>query len=282
MIQKTNPLVSVVIATRNEERNIARILQNLGGQTYTNMDVVVVDNGSADHTRELAKNENVRVFNLPEHISLDGIKNFRGAQVNFGVSQCHGDIIFYPDADMTFESGLVEEAVSLLQQNDALFIPEIVLGRGILGHIRRFERSFYNATCIDAPRFVSRKMFDSAGGFDTKNIPFGPDDWDMHKSLKKAGARLSITKAVKFHHEEWMDFGTYLRKKADYIHTFEPYISKWGQEDPDVRRQMGIYYRFFGVFMENGKWQKLFIRPDLTFAMYLLRFIVGARYVMKR
>ncbi len=277
------PLVSVIVATRNEERNIVRILRDLKMQTYPKIEVIVVDNESTDRTRELAAGEDgVSVYHLPEHVDLEGVMNFRGAQVNFGVTQAKGDIVFYPDADMTFERGLVADAVALLDDHDALFIPEVVMGDGFFGAIRRFERSFYNMTCIDAPRFVRRPLFDRVGGVDTKNIPFAPDDWDLHKTLRKADARFAITTAVEYHHEEWMTLSVYLGKKGDYTHAIEPYVRKWGADDPDVKRQLGVGYRFFGVFTENGKWKRLLTRPDLAIGMYALRFLVGVMYLLRR
>lgn len=46
---------------------------------------------------------------------------------------------------MTFNKTHIEEGVSLMtkRQFDALYIPEEVMGKGIFGKIRNFERSFY-------------------------------------------------------------------------------------------------------------------------------------------
>jgi glycosyltransferase involved in cell wall biosynthesis len=280
----TQPLVSVVLATRNEEKNIKRILLDLQKQTYKNIEIIHIDNNSSDKTREISQEilGNDNVYNLSEHKSLHDVMNYRGCQVNFGVEKSKGDIIFFPDADMTFNKELIKEAVNLLKnQYDALYIPEVVLGQGLFGKIRNFERSFYNQTCIDAVRFVKRSIFKQVGGFDEKNIPFAPDDWDLTKTLKKHEARFSITKYNKFHHEEWLTLTIYLSKKGSYIWTFSSYISKWGKNDPDIKKQFGLFYRYFGVFIEQGKWKKLLRHPILTFGMYFLRFLVGVKYIMR-
>jgi len=279
-----NLLVSVIIATRNESANIERIIKSLQRQTYPNIEILVVDNGSTDNTQSLARKflPDENVFHLAEYIDLSNVKNFRGAQVNFGVHKSKGNIIFFPDADMTFDNNLIEEAVEKMKLYDSLYVPEIVVGKGLFGKIRNFERSFYNSTCIDAVRFVSRHYFTKVKGFDEKNIAFAPDDWDLTKMLKKSGASMNITQAVKYHHEESLGLSSYLRKKIGYIDTFNAYIKKWGHEDEDVIKQFSIKYRYFTVFVENGKWLKLLSRIDLAIGLYLIRIFLGIKYLFNR
>ena len=278
------PLVSVIIATRNESANIERIIKSLTSQTYSNIEIIVVDNGSSDNTQELARKFLSRdnVLHLPDYVDLSNVKNFRGAQVNFGVYKSNGKIIFFPDADMTFDNNLIEEAVSKTQKYDALYIPEIVIGKGFFGKIRNFERSFYNSTCIDAVRFVTRRYYELVDGFDEKNIAFSTDDWDLTKMLKQSGALVSITKSVKYHHEESLSFSSYLIKKIGYIDTFSDYISKWGADDEDVVRQFSVKYRYFTVFVEDGKWRRLISRMDLAIGVYIIRIMLGLKYLLNR
>ncbi|MFA6537243.1 MAG: glycosyltransferase [Patescibacteria group bacterium] len=274
--------ISVIIATRNEEKNIKNIIDSLREQSDKDFEIIVVDNGSTDRTLEIAKENQVLVFNLAEEISLVGVKNFRGAQVNFGVTKAKGDFIFFPDADMTFESELFSEAIEKLKNNDALYVPEIVCGNGIFGQIRKFERSFYNETVIDAVRFVRREIFEKVGGFDEKNIAFAADDWDLTKMIKKISKKVSITEKSLFHHEEQMHLRKYLKKKGGYADTFADYVKKWGEDDSDIKKQFGFGYRYLGVFLENGKWKKLLRHPLLTLGLYSLRFLVGVIYLLKK
>lgn len=46
----TDPLVSIIVPARNEERNIRRCVESLLAQDYSNYEVIVVDDGSTDHT----------------------------------------------------------------------------------------------------------------------------------------------------------------------------------------------------------------------------------------
>jgi glycosyltransferase involved in cell wall biosynthesis len=58
---KDKPLVSVVVPTFNSEGFLERCLASVRGQTYPNIEVIVVDNYSKDKTREIAKSYGVRV-----------------------------------------------------------------------------------------------------------------------------------------------------------------------------------------------------------------------------
>ena len=277
------PLVSVIITTKNEEKNIRRCLESISRQKYPKdrIEIIVIDNNSADKTKKIAGEHIQYIYNLPPLAKQSRIKNYRGAQLNFGVKKAKGEIIFFPDADMTFDANLIKEAVRLTENYDALYVPEIVKGRGFFGKVRNFERSFYHATCIDAVRIVKKKVYLKAGGFDEK-INFGPDDWDFTKTLKKYHFGLGITKKPLFHHEERNTFKIYIQKKSKYTNNFRNYINKWGGDDPDVKKQFGFRYRFFEVFLEKGKWRRLVRSPVLTLGIYLLRFCIGCIFIKNK
>jgi len=289
--------VSVVITTKNEEKNIANCLDSIKLQTWNNVEIIVVDNSSSDNTKEIARKYTRLVFDKgPE----------RSAQRNYGlIDIATGTYGMFIDADMILTSNLLEACVDKTNSEDfrALHIEEIVLGRGRLARIRRFERSFYSGTCIDGVRFFRLEDFKSIDGFDA-SLPPGPEDWDLDMRFLKNG-KLGLVGAgsirkwemstfisskgvhVKsgfagiFHNEDEQSLGVYLSKKAYYSGSMDAYKSKWS-ESPEVRKQLGLKYRYFSVFVENGKWKKLIRHPALAAGMYVLRFLVGARYLIER
>lgn len=292
------PLVSVVITTRNEEKNIENCLLSIREQTYKNIEIIVVDNKSADRTKELAGRYTDLVFDKgPE----------RSAQRNYGmIDVAKGGYVMFVDADMIFAPRLVESCLRTIEAGDfaALHIPEIILGSNYFSRVRRFERSFYDGTVVDGARFFRKDAFVKAGGFDPSMS--GPEDWDIDKKIKRAGRIGLLEKSaddlsgwnlkafvesrgigegwtdVIFHNEAEFSLKNYLSKKAYYSASFDAYVGKWGKDDPDLRKQLGLLYRYFGVFLENGKWKRMLRRPDLAFGMYFLRFLVGVVYLAKR
>lgn len=268
------PLVSIVLTTKNEEKNVASCLQAIKEQTYPSFEIIIVDNNSNDRTVKIAKN-------FTENIFVQGPN--RAAQLNFGVLKARGKYILYPDADMILSKEIVTECVNKCETENciALFIPEKIVGRGYWIKIRDFERSFYNTSCIDAVRFINKDKFLEIGGFDYQNLAFGADDWDFNRRIQAIG-RVGIIKACLYHNEGSFNLPNYLKKKGNYSSSLDGYITKWGKDDPIIKKQLGPSYRLIGVFTENGKWKRLIRHPGLAFGLYYLRFMVGIEYLRRR
>ena len=296
----THPLVSIVITTKNEANNIENCLTSIIEQTYPNIEVIVVDNNSTDKTFEIALKFTNKVFNKgPE----------RSTQRNYGMSKiASGKYVMFLDADMILGPKATEACVSMSENGNwiALHIPEYVLGTKYFTRVRRFERSFYNGTVIDGARFFKKSTFIKVGGFD--ETLSGPEDWDIDKKIKRIGhigllptssgylgesswkkKNFIIKRGVDpngkwnsiFHNESEFDIKKYLAKKKYYSKSLDNYVAKWGANDPDIRKQTGVWYRFFGVFVERGKWRRLLQKPLLIPGIYLLKILIGLTFLRR-
>jgi glycosyltransferase involved in cell wall biosynthesis len=273
-----DPLVSVVITTKNEEKNIANCLKSIAGQTYSNIEIIVVDNNSQDKTKEIALKYTDYVYDKgPE----------RSAQRNYGmIEKSQGKYVMFVDADMILSPKLIKDCGEFINKENcaALQISEIVMGNSFWSQVRRFERSFYDGTVIDGARFFKKDKFVEVGGFD--ETMSGPEDWDIDKKIKAIGKIGLVPKngeeAVIYHNEAEFNLKKYLNKKGYYAQSFVGYINKWGKDDEDIKKQFSLSYRYCGVFLENGKWKKIFAHPILTFGMYFLRGMVGAVYLARK
>ena len=267
-------LLSCVIPTRNEEANIAACLDSLRPLVETGAaETIVVDNASTDRTCELAAAAGARVFQQgPE----------RSAQRNRGAREASGDFLLFLDADMILPRETCAEIASLLSAPDgpdALWIREVRTGSGLRVKARNFERSFYDATCVDAVRAVRASLFARTGGFDETLC--GPEDWDLDRRVRALTDRVALTAGHLIHNEAALPLSRVLRKKAYYSATMAAYRAKW-HDDAIVRKQLGAGYRYFGVFVENGKWRRLLRHPVLASAMFAERFLVGLTYLLHR
>lgn len=98
------PFVSVVIAARDEEQNLAACLDSVLRQSYdpASFEVVVVNDHSSDRTEEICNrfeknHRNVRHVNATESTRLRGKTN----ALDQGIAQARGEIILITDADCT-------------------------------------------------------------------------------------------------------------------------------------------------------------------------------------
>ncbi len=296
------PIVSAIVTTKNEQKHISNCLESIKKQNYSQdkIEIIVVDNNSTDRTKEIAKEYTNKVYDYgPE----------RSAQRNHGVRQASGEYILYLDADMILSKDVIKECVEKCENISiiALYIPERIVDfannninnlsnldfnlclprrseatlRGnqrFWIRVRDFERSFYNATCIDAVRFIKKDKFLEIGGFDESLT--GPEDWDFDRRIKNTGSVTIINSPI-YHNEGELSLKNYLRKKYYYTVSFSKYVEKWGKDDKIIKKQLGFFYRFFWVFCEKENIYKILAHPLLFSEMYFLKILVGMVYLFK-
>ncbi len=90
------PLISVLIPAYNVEKYLPQCLDSIINQTYTNLQIVIVDDGSKDGTGEICdtyaeKDSRIEIYHIPN----GGVANAR----NFLLSKIKGDYFLFVDAD---------------------------------------------------------------------------------------------------------------------------------------------------------------------------------------
>ncbi|WNW29150.1 glycosyltransferase family 2 protein [Lactobacillus johnsonii] len=106
--------VTVVIPTYNRAQRILSAVESVLNQTYSNLEVLVVDDGSTDDTQQVIneyKNKDGRISYIRQ-------KN-QGAPVarNNGIDHARGDYIAFNDSDDTWEPDKLEKQVKILDAN---------------------------------------------------------------------------------------------------------------------------------------------------------------------
>jgi GT2 family glycosyltransferase len=96
--------VSVIVPTLDGARLLEESLPSLTSQTYPAVEIVVVDNASRDHTKDVADQFHVR------YVKLDQNYGFAPA-INKGVDVASGDILVFVNNDMRFHETFVEHLV---------------------------------------------------------------------------------------------------------------------------------------------------------------------------
>ncbi len=99
------PSVSVIIAAYNEEKVIARTVDSILGNGYSEIEIIVVNDGSKDRTLEIlqqrfGKHPQIRILTQPN--------NGKSAALNHGIGHAKHDILVAVDADTLFRPGTIE------------------------------------------------------------------------------------------------------------------------------------------------------------------------------
>ncbi len=156
-----DPLVSVIIPTKNSSKTLIQCLDSVKNQDYKNIEIVVVDNHSKDNTFEIAKRYTNAVYTFsPE----------RSSQINYGVQKSSGKYIYRVDSDFVLEPQTISEAVRAAESKNfaAILIhntsdPTV----SYWARVRKFERDMYKSENLNvAVRFIRKDVFLAFGGFD--------------------------------------------------------------------------------------------------------------------
>jgi len=216
------PKVSLVVAARNEERNIRAALSSLLRLSYPDYELIVVDDRSGDATAAIldemaAADPRLRVIHLqslPQGWLGKNHALWRGAGV------ATGELLLFSDADILMERTVLSRAVAMLQEErlDHLAVSPSMTMRTVF--LQMFGASFIiffsifarpwkardpESPChvgIGAFNLVRRTAYLSVGGHET--IRLRPDDdMKLGKILKKGGYRCDVAYGPEFLSVEW-------------------------------------------------------------------------------
>jgi len=111
-----NYKITVIIPVYNVEQYVVRCIESVRSQTYKNLEILVIDDGSADHSGSLCdalaiKDERITVI----HTSNGGVSKAR----NKGLELASGDYISFLDGDDYIEDNMYQDLVICLEKGEA-------------------------------------------------------------------------------------------------------------------------------------------------------------------
>lgn len=154
--------VSVIIASYNYERFLREAIESALAQTYSDVEVLVVDDGSTDDSVAVAKSYGVRVIEKAN----EGVAATR----NRGAREARGDRIVFLDADDVLLPTFVSRCTDALSATGAAYayteVEKFGLQTGLL-HTRPFDgRALFDGNFVPVTVVVRKSVFEEVGGFD--------------------------------------------------------------------------------------------------------------------
>ena len=281
------PIVSVIICSYNGGRTLAACLDSLGKLNYPDYEIILVDDGSTDDTRDIAEQfPHVRYIYQENH----GLSNAR----NTGAAAAKGEVFAYTDSDCMADVDWLYYLIGTLVTGDYAGVggpnvtppaqnwiqacvaaapggpSHVLLTDTIAEHIPGCNMAFY------------RLAFENIGGFDPEYHKAG-DDVDFCWRLQQAGCVIAFSPTALVWHHRRFTLRAFLKQQDGYgeaesLLRFKHLIffgptgaAKWRGQIYGTPRFSWFINRpviYHGIFGE-GFFQSIYPTPQSEVAIYL-------------
>ena len=186
-------LVSVIIPTYNRAHLLWRSIESVVEQTYKHFEIIIVDDGSIDDTKDIAES-----FDDERIIYIRHDRNRGGAAArNTGIKSARGEYIAFQDSDDEWLPGKMQKQVEILMRLPSKYAATycslwkihdkkqtLISGIKVKKRQGYIHNQLLKGNFIDLPTILIRKnCLDSAGHFDQKLPRF--QDWELFLRLSK-------------------------------------------------------------------------------------------------
>lgn len=240
----SRPMVSVIVPAYNSESTIGTALSSLLGQTWQNIEIIVVDDCSTDATAKVVK----EYQDKDSRVKLISCKENNGPYVarNLALQQAKGVYVTCNDADDWSHAQKIERQVTHLENNESAIANMSQQSRATddLVFFRRGNPGYYIMPNVSSLMFRREPVLNSIGYWDS--VRFGADS-DYVKRIKHSFGDSSIVvlenSLLSFQHQSSTSLtasskfgypGFFRGIRKDYAESQNFYLSKGGD----------VYYSF--------------------------------------
>lgn len=187
------PTVSVITPAYNAARFIGRAIDSVLAQTFTSLELIIIDDGSTDATPDI-----VRAYRDPRIVYLQQPNAGQGPARNRGIQACSGEYVTFLDADDFYLPTKVERQVQFLRAHPQFQVvycrvlhylegrPEVVYRSrepGRSGNLlpQLMWMSYINPNAA----MMTREVLERAGPFNETR--YYPEEWEMWLKIALAG-----------------------------------------------------------------------------------------------
>jgi len=233
-------LISVIIPAYNAAKHIKETLQSVLSQTYPNIEILVIDDGSTDNTKQIVKSFGAKVRYYYQENSGPS------AARNKGVKEAKGKYIAFIDSDDLWCKTALEKMMVSLKENHS----DLVFSNALISYENGSEEIFWvekpsNQNIFSNLIFenfllmnclVNKEIFKRVGPFDEtlKKV----EDFDFWLKAAKAGCKFSFINEPLFIYKKHAESASF-NKEEMLLNLIEVY-KKWQNLEKDKRTKVQI------------------------------------------
>jgi len=258
---KDEPLISVLVPMYNTEKTIARCIKSILKQTYINLEIVLLDDGSVDNTYQIAKSfadkdKRIKLWTKPNEKNL-------GKTRNFLLENYSGEYVVWVDSDDVLHKKYVEKLYKAITSTNAdlgvcgfnLMFANLLLCRPLFPKVKVFEnQEIYNNIILNhrvgfmlwnkifKHEIIKDIRFDEA-------VTFGEDFAFVYKYLKQV-------KKVAYCNDKLYKYivrpgsettKKFSQKKMSFVYYLENLLEQ--ENNPEIKHVISCWLAFTGVSM---------------------------------
>jgi cellulose synthase/poly-beta-1,6-N-acetylglucosamine synthase-like glycosyltransferase len=254
------PLVSIIIPAHNEESVIKRTASNCLGQTYENIEVLVIchncTDGSYSSLTQIS-DKRIRAFDYKTKNAGKGIA------LDFGVQNSKGEYIVVLDSDGTLENDFITTAISLFGKDNKIAAVQGKLlpnnrHHNIITQLLSLEGDLYSIPYMSMKSLldkrtslggtgyiIKRNILLKVGGFKNSLI----DDFELSFRLFRKNYRIVFAPLSISHDERPPEIALMIRQRSRWV---KGHIDLLKVRVPELTDIMGILYWLNPIFMLCG------------------------------
>lgn len=234
----TSPLVSIVIPCFNNETTIEETITSIGNQSYQNIEIIVVNDGSKDGSLEILhglaqQRDNLAILDQPN----------AGPSVsrNNGALKAIGKYLLFVDGDDKIHPDYVKEAVAVLENDPQMAlvyaVAEFFDAKTGIWHLPEFTKeNFLENNCIPIFAVMRLETFKKVGLFDTQLHYV--EDWELWMRIVFEHGNVYKIPEVRY----------YYRKRED-----KNSLTDLNQkEDVQDASRLYVFNKHYALFKEHG------------------------------
>lgn len=195
-----NSIVSIIVPIYNTYEFLEECLQSIISQTYKNIEIILIDDGSTDNSDQICKRYIEKYTNIKYiYQTNQGVSVAR----NRGINEANGEYIYFLDSDDKIENTFIENSIKCAKENNADFV---IVACNVMNKNLK--------TMIGAPWevFVRKNILDEYNIRYTPGLSYGEDGLFVHK-LQCVATKVCVCKNAVYYYRERA--GQVTQKKKD-------------------------------------------------------------------